>query len=620
MELPLFVMHKERSAIMVRRAVFVLWSLCAVAVPAAAQSIPPNYGAYTLNPHYDENAVLGWAEARIEEKLNRGLVVVPMEAGSVYLGWRLLKEDPENIAFNIYRATAGGQAVRLNEAPLYETTDFVDTGAPLDRENAWWVRPVVNGREEAASGRAVLPANPLVRPYRTVKLRDDLPQGVHKLGIGDLDGDGAYDFVVKRPGGRVDPGQDRRSPTTFKVEGYTSDGRFLWRNDLGWSIELGTWYSPMLVYDFDGDGKAEVAIKTGEGDPRNEQGRVMTGPEYVSVWNGETGAQIARADWIPRGEPGDWGDLHGNRMNRHMMGVAYLDGKTPALLVLRGIYGLMKMEAWLLHEGTLRKAWTWSNETAGWKYQGQGQHNIHVADLDGDGRDEVLYGSIAVDHDGRLMWSTGLGHGDRFYVTDVDPERPGLEVWYSYEDPHPQNGVSLWDARTGDLLFGTREETADDQVDRALVGDIDPAYPGMELWADGFFFTSKGEPIEGEIPPRDGLVWWDGDLLREIEHRGSISKWQGPTLTTGIEGDVLAWADLFGDWREEIVTYVDDELRIYTTTIPAEDRRVTLMQDPLYRKDVALKAMGYDQVPMPGYYLGTGAAPAKSANAASGRR
>jgi rhamnogalacturonan endolyase len=362
----------------------------------------------------------------------------------------------------------------------------------------------------------------------------------------------------------------------------------------------------MIVYDFDGNGKAEVALKTAEGDYRNaESNRVLTGPEYCSVWNGETGAEIAKADWIERGKPDDWGDTVGNRMNRHMMGLAYLDGKTPAILVLRGIYGLMKMDAWLLQDGQLQKAWRWTNEMAGWKYQGQGQHSIHVADIDGDGFDEILNGSIAVDQDGRTMWSTGLGHGDRFYISDIDPDRPGLEIWYSYEDPHPQNGVSLWDARTGDLIFGTRDETGDDQVDRALAADIDPNYPGMECWATDFYFSSQGEPIPGDIPPLDGMVWWDADLLREIETEGQVSKWQGEVLTTNIEGNVQIWADLFGDWREEIATYHEGEIRIYTTTIPAADRRVCLTQDPLYRADVALKAMGYDQVPMTSYYLGT---------------
>ena len=288
-----------------------------------------------------------------------------------------------------------------------------------------------------------------------------------------------------------------------------------------------------------------------------------------------------------------------------MMGVAYLDGKTPSLLVLRGIYGLMKMDAWHLQDRQVHKVWSWSNLTSGWKYQGQAQHSIHVADIDGDGFDEILNGSIAIDHDGTIMWSTGLGHGDRFYVTDVAPERPGLEIWYSYEDPHPQNGVSLWDARTGDLIFGTREETQDNQVARALVGDIDPDYPGMECWGDKFFFSADGTQIDGEVPPQDGLVWWDADLSRELQSEGAVKKWKGPVLTDGIEGAVMAWADILGDWREEIITFHEGELRVYSTVIPARDRRVCLMQDPLYRIDVALKTMGYDQVPMTSYYLGS---------------
>lgn len=578
-----------------------------VVFTAVAQaSIAPNYSAYTLNPEYTgKPSVLGWAEQRIEEKLGRGMSAVSMGQGKVYLSWRLLKSEPENIAFNIYRSTAGGEAVKLNAEPIHKTTDFVDANPQLDRENAWWVRPVLNSTEQEASGRAVLPANQPEQQYISFKLRDDVSgRGIHKIGIGDLDGDGEYDFVITRPAGRVDPGRARRNPDTFKVEGYKNDGTFLWRNDLGWSIELGTWYSPMVVYDFNGDGKAEVALRTSEGDHRQEDGRVLAGPEYCSVWNGETGEEIAKVDWIPRGNLSDWGDTTGNRASRHMMGVAYLDGKTPSILVIRGIYGLMKADAWFLKGNELHKAWSWSNQTSGWRYQGQGQHSIHVADIDSDGCDEILNGSIAIDNDGRIMWSTGYGHGDRFYVTDVDPQRPGLEIWYSYEDPHPQNGVSLWDARTGDLIFGTREDIRDNEISQALVGDIDPSYPGMECWADRFFFSAKGEIIEGDIPPLNGLVWWDADLLREFQTRRRVSKWKGPVLTS-IQGRVMNWADLIGDWREEIVTYINGELRIYTTTIPAVDRRVCLMQDTVYRLDVAFKAMGYDHVPMTSYYLGT---------------
>lgn len=276
--------------------------------PASGSSIPPNYGYYNLNGGYTGEPVLGWSERRIEEDLGRGLLAIRKDERQVYVGWRLLKDDPEDIAFNVYRSTTGNTPVRINSEPIRATTDFIDTDADLTQPNDWFVRPVLGGEERGESGRTSLPANPPQRPYITVPLRDDVDtRSIHKLGIGDLDGDGEYDFVVKRPGGVTDPGRVRRSEDTFKVEGYRSDGTFLWRNDLGWSIELGTWYSPMVVYDFNGDGRAEVAIKTGEGDPRDENGRVFTGPEYVSVWDGTTGRQIARAPWIDRGQPSDWG-------------------------------------------------------------------------------------------------------------------------------------------------------------------------------------------------------------------------------------------------------------------------------------------------------------------------
>lgn len=568
-------------------------------------SIPPNFSHYTLNPN-PPATVLGWATERIDEKLNRGMIALRTGEKTVYVGWRLLKTDPANTTFNLYRATDGGTPVRLNSEALSRTTDFQDTKAPLERENSWFVRALVNGKEQESSLRTSLPANSPVRQYKSFKIRDDIPPtSIDKVGVGDLDGDGEYDFVVKRPAGTIDPSHTTRpSPDTFKIEAYKSDGTFMWRRDLGWSIQLGIWFSPFYVYDLDGDGKAEIAIKTSEGDHRDKNGQVLTGPEYLSIWNGETGEEIARTDWIPRGKPADWGDYSGNRMNRHMMGLAFLDGKTPSVVIFRGTYGLMKAEAYFLRDRKLQKVWSWSNEFAGWRYQGQGQHGIHIADIDGDGFDEVLNGSIAINNDGQLLWSTGYGHGDRFYVTDIDPDRPGLEIWYSYEDPHPRNGIGLWDAKTGNLIFGLDEEIKDNQIARALVGDIDPNYPGMECWADGYLFSSKGERIPGEVPPRDGLVWWDADLLREIHTRGRVYKWKGPVLTEGIQGRHMLWGDILGDWREEIVTFADGEVRIYSTIIPAADRRVTLMQDPLYRIDVGLIVQGYVHVPMTSYYLG----------------
>lgn len=578
--------------------------------PITSEEIPPNLNFYAIDPLYKPGTPLGWAQTRIEEKLDRGVTALATEGGKVYLSWRLLKSDPGSVAFNVYRSTADGAAVKLNDRPIRKTTDFVDANPPLGRENAWWVRALVNGREQEDSARAPLAANPPAQPYRAIKLRDDV-RSVDRVGIGDLDGDGTYDFVVKHPSGSVDPGRIRPSPDTFKVEAYNGKtGEFMWRVDLGWNINQGIWFSPMVARDLDGDGKAEVCLRTAPYAAAREQafdggkGFVSEGPEYLSVLDGETGKEVDKVDWIERGKFSDWADTTGNRSHRHMLGVAYLDGKTPSVLVVRGTYGLMKVDAWTLKNRKLEKIWRWTNERAPFKYQGQGQHSIKVGDIDGDGSDEILNGSIAIDNDGRTLWSTGLGHGDRFYLTDVDPERPGLEIWYTIEDPHPQNGVSLWDPRHGKLIFGTREANRDNQISGGLVGDIDPAYPGMECWGDKFFFTSGGRIIEGEVPPQNELVWWDADLLRELHSRGSISKWKGAVLGH-TRGSVQHVADILGDWREEIITFADGELRIYGTTTPAADRRISLMQDPLYRNDVTHRSMGYTHVPMTSYYLGT---------------
>ena len=577
--------------------------------PLSPEEIPPNLNFYALDPLYKPGVPLGWALERIEEKLDRGVLALPLDGGRVYLGWRLLKSDSAGASFNIYRSTAGGAAARLNAQPIRTTTDFVDPNPPLDRANAWWVRAIVNGREQEESGRAVLPPNPPVQPYTAIKLREDV-RGVDRVAVGDLNGDGAYDFVVKHPSGSVDPGRVRPSPDTYKIDAYNGKtGEFMWRIDLGWNINHGIWFSPMVVRDLDGDNRAEVSLRAAPYAAIREQafdggkGFVLEGPEYLAVYDGATGKEIDKVDWIERGKVTDWADTTGNRSSRHMLGVAYLDGKTPSVLVVRGTYGLMKVDAWMLRNRKLEKVWRWTNERAPFMYQGQGQHSIKTGDIDGDGFDEILNGSIAIDNDGRTMWGTGLGHGDRFYLSDIDPARPGLEVWYIIEEPHPRNGVSLRDARTGDLIFGTNEATRDNQLAGALVGDIDPAYPGMECWGDKFFFSSQGRIIGGPVPPQNELVWWDADLLREIHAGGAVSKWKGATLAK-TQGSVQLVADILGDWREEIVTNAGGELRIYSTAIPATDRRVTLMQDPLYRNDVTHRSMGYPHVPMTSYYLG----------------
>jgi len=374
----------------------------------------------------------------------------------------------------------------------------------------------------------------------------------------------------------------------------------------------------MVVRDLDGDNKAEVCVRTSEYAatqedmlPSGRTGFLMDAPEYLAVYNGETGALVDRTPWIELGRVQDWGDNTGNRASRHMLAVAYLDGKTPAVLAVRGTYGMMKVDAYVLENRKLRKVWRWTNERAPFMYQGQGQHTLKTGDIDGDGMDEIINGSLAIDNDGKTMWGTGLGHGDRSYMGDIDPDRPGWEIWYTIEEPHPRNGACLVDARTGQIIFGADEPNDDNELGSCMAADIDPSLPGMELAGGRFYYSSNGRRLDGPVPPQGLMAWWDADLLREFVGWHGLSKWedgkQVPLEGTSIEGSVQQVADILGDWREELVTVTGSELRIYSTTIAARDRRVCLMQDPLYRSDVCHHTMGYTNrhYPMPGYYLGT---------------
>jgi len=614
-----------------RTIVLALLSCCALAPAATAED--PKERAYfvpALHPqHKDKPKVSGWARERVEERLNRGLLAMPDKDGQVYVGWRLLKTDPQGTAFNVYRSVDGGAPMKLNPQPLAVTTDFIDRHPALGRQCTYWVRPVVAGRELEPSEKVRLGADAKERPYYTA-IKFQGPYTPQRIAVADLDGDGAYDFVIKQPSQGIDPaGKPNTSGLTYKLEAYRSDGTFLWRKDLGLGIEPGIWYSPFVVFDFDGDGKAELAVKTGPADAREPDGRVRQGPEWVSILDGMTGREIARADWPPR-DPrlGDY-----NRINRNQMGIAYLDGKTPCLLVARGTYKLIVVDAYQYHDKTLQRLWHWDGDEETPVIRSQGAHGMHSADVDGDGRDEVVLGSCVLDDNGTCLWSAGLGHPDKCYVTDVDPTRPGLEIFYAIEPWHDDGkGVCLVDAKTGEMIWSLGKRT--NHVGDGMVADIDPSVPGLECFATEdskggssarYLLSAAGKPLGAgaDVPGCRNWVFWDGDLLRETitgggfgrgRSRGaSIVKYKGPVLTSGIEGSIMMIADLYGDWREEVVTVLPGELRFYTTTIPAQDRRVTLVQDPVYRAEVAHRSMGYEQSPVTGYYLGV--SPAGSAEA-----
>jgi len=553
------------------------------------------------------------------EKLDRGVVAMRRADGSVYVGWRLLASDPKEVAFYVYRGgSADKSSDRVTGEPVRDSTNFVDEKGPRGAEAGtvyYAVRAVVGGKEEPAS-QGVAAVDPgATGACLRIKLKGE--HAVQKVGLGDLDGDGRYDFVIKQPDFNVDPapapGYWKKSQDTYKIEAYRSDGEFLWRQDMGWSIEEGIWYSPYVVYDLDGDGRAEVYAKGGEGDPRGPDGRVTSGPERLVQIDGETGQIKRKLDWPDRSGYEDY-----NYYSRNLLGVAYLDGKRPHLIVERGTYTQIKVEA---YDPQLNLVWRWNSKDEKQRYSGQGMHGMHAADVDGDGRDEIVIGSAVLDDNGRGLWTREVGHPDACWVGDIDPGHPGLEIFYGIEPPQPRDGVCLVDARTGSKLWGC-DESSKHVHGQGMVADILAEYPGQECYAGErdiacrWLFTAAGKRIGdqdvGGLTPWP--VWWDGDPQKELVRRHQIGDYQGRTYEP-LEGHVVTIADCLGDWREEIVASLPGEVRVYTTTIPADSRHVCLMQDRLYRLDVAAVSMGYTAGPE----LSGGQPGMSASRAASGR-
>ena len=584
-----------------------------------------NYMYPVLKPiHEPKPLVNGWATKRVDEKFNRGLTAQRTSPQTVYLSWRLLAEDSPQVAFNVYREMPGKKPVKINKSPLLTTTDFTDQLPETSGAASYYVCTVGDGKDFKTFESGVVPLSKDSKNYRSIKLQGDYkPQ---RIAVADLNGDGVLDFIVKQPDRGIDPGgQPNKDGLTYKIEAYLNDGTFLWQKDLGMGIEPGIWYSPMIVFDFDGDGKAEIAVKTGPADARESDGRVRKGPEWCSILNGMTGKEICKVDWPER----SWRFGDYNRNNRNQMGMAYLDGKTPCLLVARGTYRLMMVDAYQLVDGKLQKLWRWDGDEENPIIRHQGAHGMHTADVDGDGRDEIVLGSVVLDDNGTALWSSGFGHPDKCFVSDIDPDRPGLEIFCAYEDWHDDgNGICLLDAKTGELIWGLGKKTL--HVGDGMVADVLPNVPGLECIASEdskggskarYLLSAKGKILatDDDVPGCRNWIFWDADKVREnIVSPGyensmwdrfdvsklSIVKYKGAAIETKIEGSVIMMADIQGDWREELITILPGELRIYATTIPATDRRVCLMQDPFYRTEVVHRSMGYEQSPVTSYYLG----------------
>ncbi|MDG6107829.1 cellulose binding domain-containing protein [Dactylosporangium aurantiacum] len=562
--------------------------------------------------------------AKQMEDLDRGLISVRSGSGNL-VSWRLLGTEALSTAFNLYRA-----GTRI--ATVTTGTNYLDAGAAADA--SYTVRAVVGGVEQAASGASLRFTGggyldvPISSPGSGYTAND--------ASVGDLDGDGQYEIVLKwDPADAKDNSQSGVTGVVY-VDAYRLNGQRLWRINLGRNIRAGAHYTQFQVYDYDGDGRAEVAMKTADAtvdgagrvignasaDYRNSSGYVLSGPEYLTMFNGLTGAAMSTVDYVPaRGTVSSWGDSYGNRVDRFLAGTAYLDGQRPSLIMARGYYTRSVIVAWDFRNGTLTRRWTFdSNSSGNSAYAGQGNHQLSVADVDADGRDEIVYGAMAVDDNGARLWNTGNGHGDAMHVGDLDPSRPGLEEFKVDEDG---SKPSSWmaDARTGQILWST---PANGDNGRGVSGDIWAGSAGAESWsaaADGVR-SPKGTVVSSRKPSSTNfLAWWDGDTTRELLDGTHVDKYgtsgdtrlltaanvhsnNGTKSTPSLSGDIL------GDWREEIIWPTSDNtaLRVYSTPDPTSTRLFTLMHDPQYRCAIAWQNTAYNQPPHPSYFIGSGMA------------
>ena len=590
------------------------------------------------------------------EKLNRGVVAVRTTDGKVVVSWRTLMSDPVGQPYDVYR-----NGKKLNAEPLTTGGTFFVDKHPLDSDATY--RVSVNSECSDYFLPASTPVGYLTIPLQKpeggrVPVMQQQQRGgwrdngfynytANDASVGDVDGDGQYEIFLKwEPTNAHDNSHDGYTGPVL-IDCYRLDGTWLWRINLGRNIRAGAHYTQFMVYDFDGDGRAELMCRTADGsvdgtgqvigdslaDYRNSAGRILSGPEFLTVFDGLTGRALDTKPYVPqRGDVSSWGDKKANRSDRFLAAVAYLGNeshganeahdptapvnnyqlsivncqlKTASAVFCRGYYTRSVLAAWDWDGKELRQRWVFDTDEPQWaSYAGQGNHNLRVADVDGDGLDEITYGSMAVDHDGRGLYNTGMGHGDAMHLV-ADPKDNTLYIWDCHENR--RDGSELRNARTGEVVFQVKSNI---DVGRCMAADIDPTTPGCEMWSIDY------NPLRLSI---NFGIWWDGDLLRELLDRETVTKydWQERTVVevqrfdgcqfnNGTKSNPCLAADILGDWREEVITRNREstELRIYTTTIPTPYRINCLMQDIPYRLSVATQNVAYNQPSEPGYYIG----------------
>ena len=625
------------------------------------------------------------------EQLNRGVVALPANSGGNFVSWRFLGTDDNDSRFDVVK---NGTTIATD----LKVTNYTD--AEGDSNSEYQIITKVNGEAISTSE----PVKAWGEIYKKLKL-DRPAKGAqggtyspNDCSAGDVDGDGEYEIIVKwDPSNSQDNSNGGKTDNVY-LDCYKLNGTKLWRIDLGVNIRAGAHYTQFQVYDYDGDGKAEMMCKTAPGskdglgnyvnqaatddkikaasntkDWRTSAGRINGGHEYLTVFNGLTGEAIhtiayyptrnakvelseaaGTYNWDDRDGKNDKGD-YGNRGERYLAATAYLDGpdKNPSGIFCRGYYtyahiwavdfdGQQLKTRWL-HSSDARTTYKLRDADGNSKtYKGNtcysglkrytmyanGNHNMSIADVDGDGKDEIIWGSAALDDDGKMLYSVGFGHGDAMHLADLDPDRPGLELF----DVHEEKGDYAWDihdAATGEILMKGGPKGADNG--RGVAADIVADNRGYEFWSSyggaenaadrnqNPFSAQTGKQVISQKGSMNFRIYWDGDLQDELFDGTNISNWKGSSFETtalgiynassscnGTKATPNLLADLFGDWREEVILWSANDnatLNIFTTNIPTTYRVPTLMHDHTYRMGICWQNTAYNQPPHLGYYL-----------------
>ncbi|MEO8905761.1 MAG: rhamnogalacturonan lyase [Polyangiaceae bacterium] len=574
------------------------------------------------------------------EDLDRGLIALKV-SGGVYVGWRMLGYEYDktaaNVAYNLYR-----DGVKL--ATVTDSTNYLDASGSASSK--YTVSVLIKGAECAQSAAA----SAWAQDYLAIPLTPPATganggtYSANDASVGDLDGDGQLDLVLKwDPSNSKDNSQAGITDDVF-LDGYTLAGKRLFRIDLGPNIRAGAHYTQFVVGDFDGDGKAEVACKTAPGTKdgtgaylskgpaatdddsqkyRNSDGYILTGPEYLSVFAGATGKELATLAFpVARGSVGGWGDTYGNRVDRFNGGMAFVSdtgtGKTasgrPSIIQGRGYYTRLTVSSLNFRSGQLANNWVYDSVTT-LNTKGAGAHSEMPGDSDGDGAQEIITGATTVSSNGKLQCQTGLGHGDALHVGELIVGKP-LSVFTVHED---EGGYDVHDVATCKTYV---KVTGGNDNGRGVADYIQPTnLTSAAFWSalyPDLYAVADGSSLGKKPGPTNFLVYWDADESRELEDATSITKFGGGTLldcascasNNGTKSTPTLTADLFGDWREEVVWRQADNLalRVYTTTAVTQRRIYTLMHDPTYRAQVSFEQSAYNQPPHPGFHIGAGMA------------